>query len=64
MAAPAPGEARVGPGQQVNDIYVRIKIIHSTKYFKTRLKEEKKRKKNTHSKIITNELIDLNERCD
>lgn len=31
MAAPAPGEARVGPGQQVNDIYVRIKIIHSTK---------------------------------
>lgn len=30
MAASTPGEVRVGPGQQVIDVYVRIDFIHST----------------------------------
>lgn len=49
MAASTPGEVRVGPGQQVNDVYVRIKFIHSTRNSKLPLHLTYQTHINTHT---------------
>lgn len=52
MAASTPGEVRVGPGQQVIDVYVRIDFIHST-VCDIKIQKQKKQTKFPWQKFIT-----------